>query len=150
MFNSPYLIYKDKKDSIILGFIIYLVKLYTKHMKEVNKFSNLNLRTITVIQLIIAAIISLIFQFLLPFSWQPLDTFLYGPKQHGTPGANVIIFTMSQWYFSLSIAWLFYRNNPFLNNFLIYSIMPLGMIVIYEFFYAFPVLRLYSYNSCDC
>ncbi len=103
-------------------------------MKEVNKISNLNLRTITVIQLIIAAIISLIFQFLLPFSWQPLDTFLYGPKQHGTPGANVIIFTISQWYFSFSIAWLFYRKNPYINNFLIYSIIPVGMIVIYEFF----------------
>ncbi len=102
-------------------------------------FSNLNLHTITIIQFAIAILISLTFQFLIPFSWQPLDTFLYGAKQHGDPGANIIIFTISQWYFSLSIAWLFYRKNPYVNNFLIYSIAPLSIIVIYEYF----VLYLY-------
>ena len=100
-------------------------------------FSNLNLHTITIIQFAIAILISLTFQFLIPFSWQPLDTFLYGAKQHGDPGANIIIFTISQWYFSLSIAWLFYRKNPYINNFLIYSIVPLGIIVIYEFVVLF-------------
>jgi len=100
-------------------------------------FSNLNLHTITIIQFAIAILISLTFQFLIPFSWQPLDTFLYGAKKHGDPGANIIIFTISQWYFSLSIAWLFYRKNPYLNNFLIYSIVPLGIIVIYEFVVLF-------------
>lgn len=98
---------------------------------------NLNLRTITIIQLGIATTISLLFQFLIPFSWQPLDTFQYGAKKHGDPGANIIIFTISQWYFSLSIAWFFYRENPYLNNFLIYSIVPLGIIVIYEFIVLF-------------
>lgn len=101
------------------------------------KLLNLNLRTLTVIQLTIAIAISLFFQFLIPFSWQPLDTFQYGAKQHGDPGANIIIFTISQWYFSLSIAWLFYRKNPYINNFLIYSIVPLGMIVAYEFVVLF-------------
>lgn len=100
-------------------------------------FSNLNLHTITIIQFAIAILISLTFQFLIPFSWQPLDTFLYGAKQHGDPGANIIIFTISQWYFSLSIAWLFYRKNPYVNNFLIYSIVPLGIIVMYEFVVLF-------------
>jgi len=100
-------------------------------------FSNLNLHTITIIQFAIAILISLTFQFLIPFSWQPLDTFQYGAKQHGDPGANIIIFTISQWYFSLSIAWLFYRKNPYVNNFLIYSIVPLGIIVIYEFVVLF-------------
>ena len=102
--------------------------------KLYHKFLNLNIRTITIIQISIATIISLIFQFLIPFSWQPLDTFLYGVKQHGDPGANIVFFTISQWYFSFSIAWLFYRKNPYINNFLIYSIAPLGMIVLYEFF----------------
>ena len=82
-------------------------------------------------------IISIIFQFLIPFSWQSLDTFLYGVRQHGDPGTNLVIFTLSQWYFSLSLAWLFYRDNPYINNFLIYSIIPLGIIVIYEFFFLF-------------
>ena len=109
-------------------------------MNKINiKFLNYNLRTITVIQLVIAIAISFFFQFLIPFSWQPLDTFQYGAKQHGDPGSNLVIFTISQWYFSLSIAWLFYRENPYINNFLIYSIVPLGMIIVYEF----SVLFLY-------
>jgi hypothetical protein len=107
-------------------------------MSKLNiKLLSLNLRTVTVIQLAIAAAISLLFQFLIPFSWQPLDTFQHGAKEHGDPGANIVIFTISQWYFSLSIAWLFYRKNPFLNNFLIYSIIPLGIIIIYEFVVLF-------------
>ena len=107
-------------------------------MNKLNiKLLNLNLRTLTVIQLTIATAISLFFQFLIPFSWQPLDKFQYGAKQHGDPGTNLILFTISQWYFSLSIAWLFYRKNRYINNFLIYSIVPLGMIVVYEFVVLF-------------
>lgn len=99
--------------------------------------NELSLKTITYIQILIAIIISLIFQFLIPLSWQPLDTFLYGIRQHGDPGINLVIFTISQWYFSLSLAWLIYRDNPYINNFLIYSIVPLGIIVVYEFFFLF-------------
>jgi len=85
----------------------------------------------------VATIVSMIFQFLIPFSWQPLDTYLYGIRQHGDPGTNIVIFTISQWYFSLALAWFIYRDNPYLNNFLIYSIVPLGIIVIYEFFFLY-------------
>lgn len=99
--------------------------------------NNLSLKTISLIQIIIASIISLIFQFWIPFSWQPLDTFLYGVKQHGDPGSNLVIFTISQWYFSFSIAWLIYRENPYVNNFLIYSLIPLGIIFFYEYFFIF-------------
>jgi len=107
-------------------------------MSKLNRsFLKLNIKTITIIQISFATIISLIFQFIIPFSWQPLDRFLYGVKKHGDPGANIIFFTISQWYFSLSISWLFYRKNPVINNFLIYSIIPLGMIIIYEFFVLF-------------
>ena len=95
----------------------------------------LDLKTITIFQISIAAIISLIFQFLIPFSWQPLDNFLYGIKQHGDPGTNLVIFTISQWYFSLSVAWLIFRDNLYINNFLIYSIVPLGIMVFYEFIF---------------
>lgn len=96
-----------------------------------------DLKTMTIIQITIATIISLVFQFLIPFSWQPLDRFLYGIKQHGDPGTNLVFFTISQWYFSLSIAWFIYRDNPYINNFLIYSIVPLGIITFYEFFFLY-------------
>ncbi|MFX1570492.1 MAG: hypothetical protein ACFFCV_19305 [Promethearchaeota archaeon] len=101
------------------------------------KLSELGLITVTLIQIIIASIISLIFQFWIPFSWQPLDTFLYGIRQHGDPGTNLVIFTISQWYFSFSLAWFVYRENPFINNFLIYSLIPLGIIFFYEYFFIF-------------
>jgi len=101
------------------------------------KFNELSLKTITIIQIVISTTVSLIFQFIIPFSWQPLDTFLYGIKQHGDPGTNIIIFTISQWYFSFSIAWLIFQDNPYINNFLIYSIVPLGIIVFYEFFFLY-------------
>ena len=107
--------------------------------KVIFSLSNSNIILITGIQLTIATLISLIFQFIIPFSWHPLDTFQYGARNHGDPGANIIIFTISQWYFSFSITWLFYRKNPYINNFLIYSIVPLGIIVVYEF----TVLFLY-------
>jgi len=106
-------------------------------IKSKFKLNELNLITITLIQITIATIISLLFQFLIPFSWQPLDTFLYGDRSHGDPGANIVIFTISQWYFSLSLAWLLFRDNPYINNFLIYSIVPLGIIFVYEFFFLF-------------
>lgn len=79
----------------------------------------------------------MLFQFLIPFWWQPLDTFLYGLKQHGDLGTNIVIFTISQWYFSLSVAWFIYHDNQYLNSFLVYSIVPLGIIIIYEFFFLF-------------
>jgi len=106
-------------------------------IKVLPKNLKLNLSTISAIQLAATTIISLLFQFLIPFSWQPLDTFQYGAKKHGDPGSNLVFFTISQWYFSLSIVWLFYRENTYINNFLIYSIVPLGMIAVYEFVVLF-------------
>jgi len=106
-------------------------------IKSKFKLNELNLITITLIQITLATTISLLFQFLIPFSWQPLDTFLHGARSHGDPGANIVIFTISQWYFSLSLAWLLFRDNPYINNFLIYSIVPLGIIFVYEFFFLF-------------
>lgn len=99
------------------------------------KISELSLRSIMIIQLAIATIISLLFQYVIPFWWQPLHFYNSGTThQHGDPGINLVIFTVSQWYFSLSLAWFIYRDNKYLNNFLAYSIVPLASILIPEFF----------------
>ncbi|MBD3339350.1 MAG: hypothetical protein GF353_09585 [Candidatus Lokiarchaeota archaeon] len=98
-------------------------------------FKNLHIITITLIQLAIATSISILFQFVFPMTWQPLDVAMYGPEiTHEDSNTNMVIATISQWYFSLSIAWLIYRENPYINNFLIYSIVSLTMIVFIEFF----------------
>ena len=91
-----------------------------------------------ILQFIGAIIISIVFQFLIPLSWQPLDSYLKPTIQHGDPGTNVIILTISQWYFSFSIMWFFKRSNKFINNFLIYSIPPLFSILMLEF-YVFKI-----------
>jgi len=94
--------------------------------------------SIEILQIIGAIIMSIVFQFLIPLSWQPLDSYLKPTIQHGDPGTNVIILTISQWYFSFSIMWFFKRSNKFINNFLIYSIPPLFSILMLEF-YVFKI-----------
>ena len=104
-------------------------------MKKLNEYS---LRTITLIQIAIAIITSLIFQFIIPLNWQPLDVYTLGPNvKHGDPGANVVLFALSQWFFSLSVAWFVYRDNKYLNNFLVYALVPTTTIIFAEFFELF-------------
>jgi len=104
------------------------------------KLGDLNIRYITIIQLVIALIISLLFQFIIPFSWQPLDAYEIGYNiKHGDPGTNLVFFTISQWYFSLSIVWFLRRDNKYINHFILYSIFPLSLMVVLEF----SVLGLY-------
>ena len=99
------------------------------------KLSELSLRSITFIQCIVALLISLIFQFIIPLAWQPLDAYEWGNLiQHGDEGINIIIFSVSQWYFSFSISWHLRRDNKYINNFLVYSIPGLSSIVFIEFF----------------
>lgn len=99
-------------------------------MKKLNEF---NLNTITSIQLVIAVTVSLLFQFVIPMNWQLLYFFGTGPNvQHFDEGANIVIFTVSQWYFSLSIAWFIKRDNPYINNFLIYSLIGLVLTIVTE------------------
>lgn len=99
------------------------------------KLSELSLRSITTIQIIVALVISLIFQFIIPLAWQPLDAFEAGKLiQHGDEGMNIIFFTVSQWYFSFSISWHLRRDNKYINNFLVYSIPGLSIIIFIEFF----------------
>ena len=97
------------------------------------KFSEFDLKTITLIQLTIALVVSLLFQFVIPMNWQPLYFFGTNPNvQHFDEGANIVIFTVSQWYFSLSIAWFVKRDNPYINNFLIYSLIGLILTIVTE------------------
>lgn len=99
------------------------------------KLGQLNLKSITLIQIIVAVVISLIFQFIIPLAWQPLDAFEAGELiHHGDEGTNIIIFTVSQWYFSFSVSWHLRRDNKYINNFLVYSIPGLSSIVFIEFF----------------
>jgi hypothetical protein len=104
------------------------------------KLSDLNIRYITIIQLVVALIISLLFQFVIPLSWQPLDAYESGYNiKHGDPETNLVFFTISLWYFSLSIVWFLRRDNKYINHFLLYSIFPLSLMVVLEF----SVLGLY-------
>ena len=97
--------------------------------------SEYNLKSITLIQVVVTVLISLLFQFVIPMNWQPLYFFGSGPQvQHFDEGANIIIFTISQWYFSLSIAWFIKRDNPYINNILIYSLIGLTITIITEIF----------------
>jgi hypothetical protein len=99
-------------------------------MKKINE---LNLITITIFQTIIAATISLFYQFIFPMTWQPLDVAMFGPNiKHGDPGRNFVIATLTQWWFSFTIAWFVYRDNPYINNFLAYSFVSMGVILFLE------------------
>ncbi len=100
---------------------------------KLKKISEYSLTTISLIQLTIATIISLLFQFVFPLTFQPLDVAIHGPDiKHGDPGMNYVIATISLWYFSFSIAWFIYRDNPYLNNFLIYSFPLVSMIFVVD------------------
>jgi hypothetical protein len=100
------------------------------------KLGELSLISITLIQIIVSVAISLTFQFIIPIAWQPLDAFEAGRMiYHGEEGTNIVIFTVSQWYFSFSISWHLKRDNKYINNFLVYSIPGLSSIVFIEFFF---------------
>ncbi len=110
-------------------------------MKRIRECS---LKTITIIQTAIATSISLLFQFVIPMNWNPLDVAMFGPDiKHGDSDRNIAIATFTQWYFSFSIAWLIYRDNPYVNNFLIYSSFVTSgaiiflSIVLYQLFWDY-------------
>ena len=99
------------------------------------KIKELSLAQITIIQLSIAIILTMLYQFILPLPFLPLDyyvQFFEVPLYVGE--TNQVIFTLTQWTFSLSIAWLIYRDNKYLNNYLMYSLIPLFSTFFGELF----------------
>lgn len=50
-------------------------------------------------------------------------------------GTEVImpIASLSVWFFAISIAWFIHRDNPYINNLLIFSLIPLAIMVVVEF-----------------
>jgi hypothetical protein len=95
-------------------------------------FKEFNLKTTTLIQLGIAGIIAVIIQFGLPNSWQPFNAIVgnvFGVKS----GAGVSLVSLDTWFFAFSIVWFVFRDNPYLNSLMMYSLVPLGVILGLEF-----------------
>ncbi|MHA1230172.1 MAG: hypothetical protein ACTSRP_14560 [Candidatus Helarchaeota archaeon] len=87
------------------------------------------------IQITIALILTIIMYFLYPFIG-PLPEYIRHHLEGGEIFQNYnLIFSLSIWNFSLSLAWLFYRDNPVLNNFLSLTFIPSGILVFVEIIY---------------
>lgn len=86
------------------------------------------------LQILIAIGIAVTLQFVIPLSWQPFYT-IVGPVFGTNTGVGWIIFWLDTWFFSFAIAWLIYRENPYLNNFMMYSLIPLVIILAVEFIF---------------
>jgi len=104
------------------------------------KFNDLNIKIVSCIQIILAVIISVIFSFVVPLEWHPATAkeieLGISPSEVGGLGPiSYHIFTLSQWYFSFSIVWVIKRDNPYLNNYLVVSFVPLVSIIIWEFIF---------------
>ncbi|MGV9200757.1 MAG: hypothetical protein ACOC4M_18260, partial [Promethearchaeia archaeon] len=65
--------------------------------------SNINYKFF--LQIFVATVVSLLFQFVIPLWWQPLDGYMHGKVDHFDPGTNIVILTVSLWLFSFSVAW---------------------------------------------
>ena len=86
-----------------------------------------------IIQILIAAIISVVFQFL-------IDPIIYDPYVRQAmaggfidPGNAVVITSMSMWFFSFSIAFFYYPENEVINSYLLCAFIPLVGIIAGEF-----------------
>ena len=101
------------------------------------RFTDLSLKTITFIQVAIAVIISILCSFVIPLEWRPLaakleEKGLLTFESGGLGPNNYTFFTLSQWFFSFSIAWFIKRDNPYINNYIIFSLVPLIYIIFHE------------------
>lgn len=94
---------------------------------------NIKIKNLFIIQILGAICIALLFQFVFPLWWQPLDAHNRGKVNHFDPNTNITIFTISLWQFAFSVMWFFDPDNVFINNFLVYSIPSHTMIMIQEF-----------------
>ncbi|MHA1426876.1 MAG: hypothetical protein ACTSQI_12890 [Candidatus Helarchaeota archaeon] len=96
------------------------------------KLKELNTRQTTILQISIAVAIAILLQFVIPLSWQPFYTNVGDVFGNGTE-VPIPIFSLNTWFFAVAIAWFIFRENPYLNSFMMYSIIPLAIIVGVEF-----------------
>ncbi len=97
-------------------------------------FNELGIKEKTLIQVVIALVIALLFQFLIPVDWQPFNTAI-GNDLGVLNGFGSPITSLSTWFFALSIAWVIYRKNSYINSLMMYSLIPLIVIVGVEFIF---------------
>ncbi len=84
------------------------------------------------IQIIVAIAISLCFQFVIaPFIIDPIMAFVTGEPQD----SSRIIITLSQWFFSFSVAFFYYSRNKIVNNYLFCGLLPVTFFLLYKFIF---------------
>ncbi len=98
------------------------------------KLNELDTRQKIFLQLGVALIVALMLQFIIPQSWQPFNA-IVGNVFGTVGGAYFPIVTLNTWFFGLAIAWFSYRENRYLNSLLMYSLIPLAIILFVEFFF---------------
>ncbi len=96
--------------------------------------SELDPKSKYIIQIVIAIGITLLFQFVLPSTWQPFYN-IVGDVFGSEAGSGIA--ELSLWFFALSVSWLIYRDNPYLNSLFMYSLIPLGAILVFELAFYF-------------
>jgi hypothetical protein len=88
------------------------------------------------IQILIAICISVFFQFV-------IDPLIYDPyiRQQlmvfPEPPGSIVICSLSMWFFSFSLAFLYYPSNTIINSYLYCALIPLSLLVGIEFTYLF-------------
>ncbi|MDD1776871.1 MAG: glycoside hydrolase [Candidatus Helarchaeota archaeon] len=90
------------------------------------KFAELNIKQKTFIQMVIAGVIAVLWSFVLPLQWQPLQAVIgdvFGAE------SGVALGALSSWFFGFAIAWFIFRDNAIINNLMMYSLLPLGVIL---------------------
>ncbi|MHA1265417.1 MAG: hypothetical protein ACTSRS_09305 [Candidatus Helarchaeota archaeon] len=86
------------------------------------------------IQMGIAILIVLLMSYVIPSSWQP---FLSEIGDVFGASGGVPIAYLSYWFFGIAIAWICFRENKYIASFLMYSFLPLGVIVTLEICFYF-------------
>jgi len=90
------------------------------------KFTELNGKQKTFVQMVIAVAIAVLWSFVLPLQWQPFQAVIgdvFGAE------SSVALAALSSWFFGFAIAWFIFRDNAIINNLMMYSLLPLGVIL---------------------
>jgi len=83
------------------------------------------------IQILIAVGISILFQFLIdPYIYDPFIREVIGGMEGGDA---IVICSLSMWFFSFTCVYFYYPDNEILVNYLFCSLIPLSVIVGFEF-----------------